>query len=83
MSDAFCLWCKCFTSRSLVSQNHMHVISNKKNHSPNTPETDTEKRALPETNTIFYIEMPSVCGVSVAQADHWSPKTYARRLRRK
>ena len=43
MSDAFRLWCKHFTSRSLVSQKDMHVTSDRKTRSQNIPETGTEK----------------------------------------
>ena len=39
MRDAFCLWCKHFTSRSLVSQSDVQVTSDEKNLSQNTPKT--------------------------------------------
>ena len=45
--DTVRLWCEHFTSRSLVSQNDIHVTSDEKNCSQDTPETGTERQALP------------------------------------
>ena len=57
MSDAFRFWCKHFTSRSPVCQDDMHVTSDEKNCSQNTPETGTKKRtSLTFLRRILFIQ---------------------------
>ena len=66
MSDAFRLWCKHFTSRSPVCQDDMHVTSDEKNCSQNTPETGTKKR------TLFNISLQNLCNQFMTfQSKRW------------